>query len=103
MATVKFRLVGKNDTSNIYIRILNGRKLDIQAKTELFIDYKDWQTNNNLPKQSTSTNKNLTTDLLELKAFILEKFNTANSEGIDIKKDWLNHNINLFFLPFLVF
>ena len=97
MATVKFRLVGKNDTLNIYIRILNGRKLDVQAKTELFVDYKDWQTKNNLPKQNTATNKNLTTDLLKLKAFILDKFNDANSEGIEIKKDWLKHNIDVFF------
>jgi hypothetical protein len=42
MATVKFRLVGKNDASNIYIRVLNGRKLDIQAKTDLFINSKEW-------------------------------------------------------------
>jgi len=97
MATVKFRLVGKNDTSNIYIRILNGRKLDVQAKTELFINSKEWQIKNNLPKQTTTTNKNLTTDLLKLKTFILDNFNDANSNGIDIKSDWLKHHIDLHF------
>ena len=80
MATVKFRLVGKNDTSNIYIRVLDGRKLDIQAKTDLFINSKEWQIKTNLPKQSTATNKNLTTDLLKLKAFILDKFNLLDQE-----------------------
>jgi integrase len=97
MATVKFRLVGKNDTSNIYVRILNGRKLDIQAKTDLFINFKDWQIKNNLPKQSTSTNKILTTNLLLLKANILERFNTANSKGIETNKEWLKHNVEVFF------
>jgi integrase len=97
MATVKFRLVGKNDTSNIYIRILNGRKLDIQAKTDLFINSKDWQIKNNLPKQSTSSNKILTTNLLLLKANILERFNTANSKGIETNKEWLKHNVEVFF------
>ena len=97
MATVKFRLVGKNDTSNIYIRVLNGRKLDIQAKTDLFINSKEWQTKNNLPKQSTATNKNLTTDLLKLKALILDKFNEANSMGLTINKDWLKHNVEVYF------
>ena len=57
MATVKFRLVSKKDISNIYIRILNGRKLDIQAKTDLLIDVKDWSKNKNLPKTTTSANK----------------------------------------------
>ena len=97
MATVKFRLVGKNDTSNIYIRVLNGRKLDIQAKTDLFINSKEWQIKPNLPKQSTATNKNLTTDLLKLKAFILDKFNDGNSNGLKINKDWLKHNIDVYF------
>ena len=97
MATVKFRLVGKNNTSNIYIRVLNGRKLDIQAKTNLFINSKEWQIKNNLPKQSTATNKNLTTDLLKLKAFILDKFNDGNSNGLKINKDWLKHNLDVYF------
>jgi len=97
MATVKFRLVGKNNTSNIYIRVLNGRKLDIQAKTDLFINSKEWQIKNNLPKQSTATNKNLTTDLLKLKAFILDKFNDGNSNGLKINKDWLKHNLDVYF------
>ena len=97
MATVKFRLVGKNDTSNIYIRVLNGRKLDIQAKTDLFINFKEWQIKTNLPKQSTATNKNLTTDLLKLKAFVLDKFNEGNSNGLKIKKDWLKHNVDVYF------
>ena len=97
MATVKFRLVGKNNTSNIYIRVLNGRKLDIQAKTDLFINSKEWQIKPNLPKQSTATNKNLTTDLLKLKAFILDKFNDGNSNGFKINKDWLKHNVDVYF------
>ena len=97
MATVKFRLVGKNDTSNIYIRVLDGRKLDIQAKTDLFINSKEWQIKTNLPKQSTATNKNLTTDLLKLKAFILDKFNDGNSNGLKINKDWLKHNLDVYF------
>jgi integrase len=97
MATVKFRLVSKKDVSNIYIRILNGRKLDIQAKTDLFINVKDWSENKNLPKPTTSTNKNLTSKLEKLKTFILDKFNNANSKGIETKKEWLEFNIDLFF------
>ena len=97
MATIKFRLAGKNDTSNIYIRILNGRKLDIQAKTELFVNFKDWQVKNNLPKQTTAENKKLSVKLQELKMDILIKFNDANSKGIEISKEWLKHNVEVFF------
>ena len=97
MATVKFRLVSKKDISNIYIRILNGRKLDIQAKTDLLIDVKDWSENKNLPKTITSANKNLNSKLEKLKTFILDKFNEANSKGVETKKEWLEFNIDLFF------
>lgn len=97
MATIKFRLVSKKDVSNIYLRILNGRKLDIQAKTNLFINKNNWHIKNNLPKQTTSENKNLTIKLLDLKSFILKEFNNANSDGTETNKEWLTHYIDLHF------
>ena len=97
MATVKFRLVGRNNIKSIYVRILGGREVDVQVKTELLIDSKDWQTKNNLPKQTTSANKVLTTDLLGLKTHLFNKFNDANSLGAETSQDWLKHNIGVFF------
>lgn len=97
MATVKFRLVGRNNIKSIYVRILGGREVDVQVKTELLIDSKDWQTKNNLPKQTTSANKVLTTDLLGLKTHLFNKFNDANSLGTETSQDWLKHNIGVFF------
>jgi len=97
MATVKFRLVNKTESSNIYLRILNGRKLDIQAKTDLFIDKNNWQTSTNLPKQTTAQNKKLSETLQELKTYILKSFNDASSNGIEIKSEWLKHHIDLHF------
>lgn len=97
MATVKFRLVNKTESSNIYLRIVNGRKLDIQAKTDLIINKNDWQTSTNLPKQNTAENKILSEKLQELKTYVLKTFNNASSNGTDIKSDWLKHNIDLFF------
>ncbi len=96
MATVKFRLVGRSDVCNIYIRVLNGRKLDIQAKTDLLIDSNDW-LKSNVPKQNSGANKNLTVKLQELKTEILKKFNDASSEGVDLNSDWLRHNVDVYF------
>lgn len=97
MATIKFRIVSKKDVSNIYVRILDGRKLDVQTKTDLFINSKDWQQGKNLPKQNTVENKNITTDLIDLKSFLLKKINHASSNGVEVTKDWLKYNVDLFF------
>jgi integrase len=34
---------------------------------------------------------------LKLKAFILDKFNDGNSNGLKINKDWLKHNLDVYF------
>lgn len=97
MANIKFRLVGRNNIKSIYVRVMVGRNVDIQTKTELLIDSNDWQTKNNLPKQTTSGNKLLTVELSKLSTKILEDFNAANSNGVEVSKDWLKHKVDVFY------
>ncbi|WP_242120933.1 tyrosine-type recombinase/integrase [Aestuariivivens sediminicola] len=97
MATIKFQLLSKRENAPIYLRLSISRNLSPRAKTGLFINPKDWSTSTKLPKQNNSANKNLTTDLLELKSYILKKYNYSNKEGISINLDWLKHNIDVFF------
>ncbi|SMC33715.1 tyrosine-type recombinase/integrase [Cellulophaga tyrosinoxydans] len=97
MATIKLQLIGKAENVPIYLRLSVNRNLTPRAKTGLFINPKDWSSTTGLPKQTTSANKNLSTDLQNLKIYIFKKFNDASSEGVEISKDWLQHNIDVFF------
>ncbi len=97
MATIKLQLIGKAENSPIYLRLSVNRGLTPRAKTGLFINSKNWSSDKGLPKQTTSENKNLSIDLQNLKVYIFKKFNEANSKGVEISKDWLEHNIDVFF------
>jgi len=97
MATVKFQILGKTETSTIYLRLSVKRGITPRTSTGLIIKQKDWSKTTGLPKQTTSDNKNLTTDLRELKNYILKKYNDASSNGITINTSWLKHNIDVHF------
>ncbi len=100
MATIKYELLGNAENSPIYLRLSIKRGLTPRRKTGLYINPKNWSGGKKgtaLPKQTISSNKNLTTDLLELKAYILKKYNEASANGIEINGNWLKHNIDVHF------
>ena len=96
MATIKFLLQSKSDNAPIYLRLSVNRDLVIKRKTGLFINPKNW-SDKGLPKQTTNANKNLSTELTGLSTVIIKKLNGANSNGITINGNWLQHNIDLHF------
>jgi integrase len=102
MATIKFLSLGKNDFSNIYVRLRDGRKTDIKIPTGYIIDPKSWSSKHGKVKDN-SINKdkiNINFELDKLKLFISEKLNEEkNRENIEINKDWLNQKINEFKNP----
>ncbi len=97
MATIKLQVLGKSENAPIYLRLSAGRGVTPRTTTGLYINPKDWSAKTGLPKQTTSANKNLSTDLQSLKIYIFEKFNEASSEGATINTEWLRHNIDVFF------
>lgn len=97
MATIKYLLQSKNENSPIYLRLSVGRGNTPKRKTGLSINFKDWSFTTDLPKQTSANNKNLTTDLLDLKKEIFKKVNDANSNGEEINGDWLQYHIDLHF------
>ncbi|MBN4070749.1 phage integrase SAM-like domain-containing protein [Olleya sp. AH-315-F22] len=97
MATIKFILQSKKEIAPIYLRLSLGRGNSIKRKTGLNINPKKWSGKTGLPLQNYADEKNLTTDLLELKTFISKKLNEANSKGVEITGEWLIHNIDLKF------
>ncbi|TXG36989.1 tyrosine-type recombinase/integrase [Seonamhaeicola maritimus] len=97
MATVKFLLQSKSDNAPIYLRLSVSRGLVFKRKTGLFINPKDWSYDKSLPKQTTNTNKNLSTDLQALSNEVVKRLNDANSKGISINGNWLQDAIDLHF------
>lgn len=97
MASIKFEVLSRSETAPIYLRLSVKRGLTPRSKTGLFINYKDWSKDTKLPKQTKASNKNITTDLLKLKVYILEKLNQSVIENETINKQWLEHYIDVFF------
>ena len=97
MATTKFRLRKKDGNASIYLRFSVNRKCNIEKKTGLSINPKDWSKDTSLPKQTTSSNKNLASDLRGLSKYILDEYNDANSKGIEINGSWLQFKIDIHF------
>jgi integrase len=97
MASIKFEVLSNSQTAPIYLRLSVKRGVTPRAKTGLYISSKDWSNETKLPKQTKSSNKNITTDLIKLKVFILEKLNQSVIKNDTINKQWLEHYIDVFF------
>ena len=94
MATLKYLLQSKTETSNIYLRYSLGRGNLFKRKTGLIINYKDWNTEKGLPKTNRDDLKNLKSKLDKLSVFINDKFNESTSNGLEITSDWLQTQID---------
>lgn len=99
MATLKFFIKGNNDPSTIYIRLIQGRKIDIKKSTSLLINPKYWNNNKGEIRQIAEfENKlNLKNDLISLSSHVLNEFNNSYANGELINSEWLNDVIKGFF------
>ena len=117
MATINFIVKGVKGYSNILVRFKNGRKFDYTASTELKVLPNHWSKAKQKVKNiADATYKDdVNTHLFELENFIIKEFNSDNSKGIYIDRDWLktkiakhfNRPVNddaidqVFFLPYI--
>ena len=93
MATIKFLIQTKNNPANIYIRLIDGRKIDVKTKTNLIINPADWSAAKQRPKNLKNDElKNLDFDLQELKIKLLNYYNKNIDQEINLK--WLKDFIN---------
>lgn len=97
MATIKFLLQSKSDNAPIYLRLSISRNLVIKRKTGLFINPSNWSKATGLPKQTTTSNKNLSTELLDLSNNIIKKLNEATYKGNEVNGNWLQDTIDIHF------
>lgn len=97
MATIKYQLQSKKESSPIYLRLSINRNLVLKRKTGIVINYSDWSDTTSLPKQTTASNKNISSDLQKLSPVIMDRLNDANSNGTTIDGHWLQHVIDVHF------
>lgn len=97
MASLKYFVRSKTNTSQIYIRFIIGYRKEFQSKTGIVINMSDWSKEKSSPKQNTVENKKIGTQLKDLDSFIIKAYNHDYSNGIEFTKKWLDSQINLFF------
>jgi integrase len=91
MATIKYFIRGKSELSTIYVRLLDGRKIDLTASTGYTVHPKFWSIAKGTIRQIANNNdkKNLTEDLRKLKDRIGDSLNLDKDKGVFIDKEWL--------------
>ncbi|MCT3899449.1 tyrosine-type recombinase/integrase [Elizabethkingia anophelis] len=89
----------QNPISKIYMRLWESKKYDFTTSTGLQINYNYWDFKNEKVKNKVDAlDKDfVNTKLLELKTFIIEKYNIEYNSGEVIGKDWLKMKVNHFF------
>lgn len=94
MASIKFVLKSDKSPAAIYVRLINGVKTDVMAKTNFVINPADWSKAKQQPKNLTNPDfKSLNTKLTDLKADLLKHYNNSNGK-VDINTKWLKDFIN---------
>lgn len=104
MATINYILKGKNELSTIYVRLRDGRKVDLTVSTGFTIHPKFWSETKGTIRQiaNNSDKKNLSEDLRKLKDKIGDKLNIDKDKGIFIDKEWLEGIIATYKNPVLM-
>ena len=99
MATIKLTVRGKRNPSEISARFVNGREVDITAKTNVFVNPVHWDhqkgTYRNISEIQDRSKKSLA--LEKLKIFIMDRHNEAYMSGEVIDKYWLTETIKSHF------
>ncbi|MBU3661473.1 MAG: hypothetical protein FGM14_16535, partial [Flavobacteriales bacterium] len=103
MATIKYRIKGKNDLATIYVRVRDGQTTDLENSTGYIINPNFWNDEKNEPKQTAKNpdKLNLKIQLDRLRLFISESLNTDKGTATPINKDWLDLVIAKFKNPLL--
>lgn len=96
MATIKFLLQSKSETSNIYVRYSIDRKTVLKRKTGLIINAKDWSVDKSLPKSGREDLKAIKSKLDKLAIYINDAYNQNVTAGCEFNGDWLQLQIDLY-------
>jgi integrase len=90
MATLKFLLQSISDPAPIYVRLRDGKEIDLKSKTGQIVKPSLWSAIKQKPKNAKSPElKKLSNDLENLKVRILNAYNDAQFDKKPIDQKWL--------------
>lgn len=94
MARIKVLLKSKNNPSPIYIRLTDGRQIDVMAKTKYNINPNDWSVVKEQPKNLNDIHySNINSDLTDLKGLLLKHYNDSKNKVL-VNTQWLKDFLN---------
>ena len=98
MSTIKYFIKGNSTLSQIYVRVRDGRNIDLSTKTQLVIDSDNWSSKKGEVKQTASFSEklNLQKKLNQLETTLNDQIHKAKLNGNELNRDWLNYCIELF-------
>lgn len=98
MSTIKYVIKGNSTLSQIYVRVRDGRDIDLSTKTQLVIDSDNWSSKKGEVKQTSSFSEklNLQKKLNQLETTLNDQIQKAKLNGIELNRDWLNNCIEIF-------
>lgn len=99
MATVRYRIRGKNNPASILARFKNGDQFDFETNTGLKVDVHHWSSSKQKVKNiAIATYKDeVNNKLNELRAFILAEYFKELSFGYEVNLKWLKSVVSTFF------
>jgi len=99
MSTIKYFIKGSSTLSQIYVRVRDGRDIDLSTKTQLVIDSNNWSSKKGEVKQTSSFSEklNLQKKLNQLATTLNDQIHKAKLNGIELNRDWLNNCIEIFY------
>jgi integrase len=98
MSTIKYFIKGNSTLSQIYVRVRDGRDIDLSTKTQLVIDSENWSSKKGEVKQTSSFSEklNLQKKLNQLETTLNDQIHKAKLNGIELNRIWLNNCIEIF-------
>ena len=94
MARIKVLLKSKNNPASIYIRLSDGREIDVMAKTRFSINPAVWSSIKQEPKDLKDIHfANINSELVTLKSELLKYYNISNNKLL-INTQWLKDFLN---------
>jgi hypothetical protein len=93
MASLKFLIQSSKETANIYLRLRDGRSIDLKAKTNLIVRNKDWNYHKGTVYVRNNELKALDAELSKLKLKVTTAYNEAQKNHEFIDPSWLKSTI----------
>lgn len=94
MASIKFILKTDKNPASIYVRLLDGRAVDVMTKTKYTINPKNWSKSKHKPKNLNDIDLvNLNSNLENLK-YDLQKYYDNREDDTEINTKWLKDFLN---------